>query len=145
MKNTSTQKSHLDKLNTERYENSLKTVKQVVRVISKCHISLDSAEKNDFNSPKVDTLIEKRIARAVNSLERVSEEMDWHCTHFCYDNAIVLDIDNVCAKLGAAIGYFDIDMLQVASYVDEALCSLGKIVATLVVWNDDVVDNIEDI
>lgn len=132
----------LDSLNQERYEESLATVKKIMREVCRCHCHLEIAFKNSCENSEdehveVDSSIEKRLAKAINCLADVSEKMTWHCEHFDYDQGVCLDIDSVCGKLGDAIANLDNDIIIAVSATEEAINKLAKVLATLVVWDSE--------
>ena len=132
----------LDKLNNERYIESLADVKKAIRILDGCHIHLKRVyEMKNLNEYKHEPSIDKRIAKVINILSNVSEKMNWHCEHFGYDIQVCMDIDDVIGKLAVAIAYNEpvesMDVISSFSSTTDALNLLGKVLGTLVMWDNE--------
>ena len=129
-------KLDLNKLNTERYEKSVKHIVSVIKIVNNCHSRMEYLLDNIQDEAISE--IKLSLAKVVNTLESVSEEMYRHCEYFDYDSSVCFQIDDTCGKLGVAISYLYDDYHTALSYINEGLNLLGKILATLVVWDKDL-------
>ena len=124
---------YLNKLNSERLDNTRRRVAHAIRVLKPfVQSTCKSAEQKGA--------VRTGAAHAVNLLETAAEEMRYHCEWFGYDDSVVFHIDDACDMLGRAMAETfedDYDVESVAADVKDACVFLAKALATLVRWDDD--------
>ena len=130
-------KQHLDKVNAERYEKTLKRTAKVIRMISR-YKHYDEYDENIIIEKLAD--IQRDLANAINILEVAEEEMMWHCEWFEYDTGVCFQLNEACDLLGTSLAHLienDYDQIVFASNLMDASVKLAKALATLTNWNND--------
>lgn len=141
----------MDAVNNERVETTKKRVAHALKIL---HAVASKLPEEDGGCDEValkDAV--KNVGKAMSLLTVASEEMGFACSHFKWDDMILMDFDGVIAKLGNALadviyeGCDDEDescSFEFKSWVEEAHAQLAKVLGTLVNWfNEDV--RLEDV
>ena len=127
----------LDALNNERVTRTLNRVAHAIELIDYPAYGLLHEHVLDIEKVKLD------IAHAGNILESASEEMQWACDWFEWNDDICRQIDNSIAKIGHSLSQLVSkvnDIMLASSGLEDAQAELGKALCTLVRWFDDTAD-----
>ena len=141
----------MDAVNNERVETTKKRVAHVLKILRAVASKLPE-DDNDCDGAVLKDAV-KNVGKAMSLLTVASEEMGFACSHFKWDDMILMDFESVIAKLGNALadviytGRDDEDegcSFEFKSWVEEAHAQLAKVLGMLVNWfNEDV--RLEDI
>lgn len=141
----------MDAVNNERVETTKKRVAHALKILNAVASKLPEEDGGCDEVALKDAV--KNVGKAMSLLTVASEEMGFACSHFKWDDMILMDFDGVIAKLGNALadviyeGCDDEDescSFEFKSWVEEAHAQLAKVLGTLVNWfNEDV--RLEDV
>ena len=141
----------MDAVNNERVETTKKRVAHALKILHAVASKLPEEDVDCDEAVLKDAV--KNVGKAMSLLTVASEEMGFACSHFKWDDMILMDFEGVIAKLGNALaiviyeGCDDADegcSFEFKSWVEEAHAQLAKVLGMLVNWfNEDV--RLEDI
>ena len=141
----------MDAVNNERVETTKKRVAHALKILHAVASKLPEEDVDCDEAVLKDAV--KNVGKAMSLLTVASEEMGFACSHFKWDDMILMDFEGVIAKLGNALADViyeccdDADegcSFEFKSWVEEAHAQLAKVLGMLVNWfNEDV--RLEDI
>ena len=141
----------MDAVNNERVETTKKRVAHALKILHAVASKLPEEDVDCDEAVLKDAV--KNVGKAMSLLTVASEEMGFACSHFKWDDMILMDFEGVIAKLGNALadviyeGCDDADegcSFEFKSWVEEAHAQLAKVLGMLVNWfNEDV--RLEDV
>lgn len=141
----------MDAINNERVETTKKRVAHALKILHAVASKLPE-EEDGYSKEELEDAV-RNVGKAMSLLTVASEEMGFACSHFKWDDMILMDFEGVIAKLGNALAdviYKGCDdayegcSFELKSWVEEAHAQLAKVLGTLVNWfNEDV--RLEDV
>lgn len=141
----------MDAVNNERVETTGKRVAHALKILHQVASGLPE-EEDGCSREQLEEAV-KRVGKAMSLLTVAEEEMGFACSHFKWDDMILIEFDGVLSKLGNAVADIVYDGYEEAaegysfefkSWIEEAHCQLAKVLGSLINWyNDDV--RLEDV
>lgn len=141
----------MDAVNNERVETTGKRVAHALKILHQVASKLPE-EEDGCSREQLEEAV-KQVGKAMSLLTVAEEEMGFACSHFKWDDTILIEFDGVLSKLGNAVadivydGYEEVAegySFEFKSWIEEAHCQLAKVLGSLINWyNDDV--RLEDV